>query len=32
MMRDWADYLELTQRGITLMPIRGRIGLTKAFP
>ena len=23
MMRDWADYLELTQRGIKLMPIRG---------
>ena len=24
MMRDWADYLELTQRGVKLMPIRGR--------
>lgn len=23
MMRDWADYLELTQRGIKLLPIRG---------
>jgi integrase len=24
MMSDWADYLELTQRGVKLMPIRGR--------
>ncbi len=24
MMSDWADYLELTQRGVRLMPIRGR--------
>jgi hypothetical protein len=23
-MSDWADYLELTQRGVKLMPIRGR--------
>jgi hypothetical protein len=24
MMSDWADYLESTQRGVKLMPIRGR--------
>ena len=24
MMSDWADYLELTQRGVKLMPIRGK--------
>lgn len=25
MMRDWADFLELTLRGVKLMPIRGRL-------
>ena len=24
MMRDWADYLDLTRRGVKVMPIRGR--------